>query len=650
MKKQFLLILLLFTGFLVKGQNNSCGSAAPFCTGTVFNFPAGVDAGDAEAGPDYGCLGSEPNPAWYYMQIDQPGTITINMVGTNNPNTQVPTNDIDFICYGPFTSLLNVCSQLTAANTVDCSYSGSPTEQVDIPNGQTGEFYIILITNFSNTACNIIFSQSGGTGSTSCGPFNNGPICVGQDLQLLSFFNEAEYSFSWTGPNGFTSEEANPMIPSVTVEMAGEYFLTTSSPSDTTIGSTIVEIAPSPNASSFTYVGDTCIGGAISLLPDSVFSNATYNWTFPNGNTQNGNPLNINSIDSSLVVGITLTYTIDGCTSPPVTVPIPVLPGAYPVILGEDHTCFDQTTNLSTAETYATYNWSNNTSNFSTNVNQGSFTVVVTNEYGCEGTSSPFVVENTAPTSQVNGIERYCIGDTLALNAIGNYTTYAWYDANNELITNNDSLLYSEEEITLVVVDEFGCQDSVLFNTPSTALPEASFTYDPLSHYVYVPAFVNYTNTSTATTGDPLLPSYWLYEPADGVWQDNKLFHDTTGVNAGIQYPDTGLYYITLTVTSELGCQDTVSSYVYIIDQPFVPNAFSPNGDLFNEYLKIPFLSQYPNNQVVIYNRWGKLVYEATEYKNDWNGDDLPEGTYFYVVTAPQLVAPLKGTITLIRN
>jgi len=50
------------------GSTNSalCNGADPFCTGTTYDFPMGVNSGTGEVGPDYGCLYSEPNPIWYY--------------------------------------------------------------------------------------------------------------------------------------------------------------------------------------------------------------------------------------------------------------------------------------------------------------------------------------------------------------------------------------------------------------------------------------------------------------------------------------------------------------------------------------------------------------------------------------------------------
>ncbi len=65
-------------------------------------------------------------------------------------------------------------------------------------------------------------------------------------------------------------------------------------------------------------------------------------------------------------------------------------------------------------------------------------------------------------------------------------------------------------------------------------------------------------------------------------------------------------------------------------------NAFSPNFDGDNDYFTIQGIESRPGNILRVYNRWGQRVYEVFEYQNDWRGtwlgDDLPDGTYFYVL------------------
>ncbi len=211
---QFLLISSSYS------QGLLCQEADPFCTGTIYNYPAGT-TGYSQSGPYYACLYTQPCPAWYYMRIGNPGPITIYMFST-------PLKDIDFICWGPFADPVSPCSGgLTASKVVDCCYCADPQEWCDIPNGQTGEYYILLITNYSQQPCNITFSQTAGTGSTDCTILpppvsNDSPLCVGDTLHLYAD-TVINATYAWTGPNGFTSNLRNPSIPDVTLANAGDY-------------------------------------------------------------------------------------------------------------------------------------------------------------------------------------------------------------------------------------------------------------------------------------------------------------------------------------------------------------------------------------------------------------------------------------------
>ena len=91
----------------------------------------------------------------------------------------------------------------------------------------------------------------------------------------------------------------------------------------------------------------------------------------------------------------------------------------------------------------------------------------------------------------------------------------------------------------------------------------------------------------------------------------------------------------------------------------FIPEGFSPNGDGVNDTWFIRGILDYPKNHVQIFNRWGNLVFETDGYKNDWNGttifgltiggNDLPEGTYFYIVDLGNNTKVYKGYVYLKR-
>ncbi|HFS67242.1 MAG TPA: hypothetical protein ENK67_03425, partial [Flavobacteriia bacterium] len=168
--KQLLLLIPLFFGFFVFSQGTQCDTADPFCSSDAFTFPNNYSGNNAENGPDYGCLETVPNPAWYFLYIDNSGTLSFSISQVSDSGQGI---DVDFICYGPFTDPYAACqANLTSQNIVACSYSLSATENFTIPNAISGEYYIVLITNFSGEEGNITFQQTNvnqaNAGSTDC--------------------------------------------------------------------------------------------------------------------------------------------------------------------------------------------------------------------------------------------------------------------------------------------------------------------------------------------------------------------------------------------------------------------------------------------------------------------------------------------------
>ncbi|KAF0200218.1 MAG: hypothetical protein FD170_3658 [Bacteroidetes bacterium] len=223
--------------------NDSCHKSMPFCTESIYTFPAGTNT-TAQVGPNYDCLTTRPNPAWYHLKIEDAGPIGIYMYST-------PSRDIDFCLWGPFTDPITPCPMtptnggLTLNKVVDCSYSPNATETANIPNGQPGQYYILVITNYSNQPCNITFQQTSGTGTTDCTILpppatSNSPVCIGGNIQLNAA-NVPGAAYQWSGPDGFISAQQNPLITGVTAANAGIYTLTityngiTSEPTNTEV-------------------------------------------------------------------------------------------------------------------------------------------------------------------------------------------------------------------------------------------------------------------------------------------------------------------------------------------------------------------------------------------------------------------------------
>jgi gliding motility-associated-like protein len=87
----------------------------------------------------------------------------------------------------------------------------------------------------------------------------------------------------------------------------------------------------------------------------------------------------------------------------------------------------------------------------------------------------------------------------------------------------------------------------------------------------------------------------------------------------------------------------------------FIPNTISPNDDGLNDAFIIPAVVEHPQSQITIFNRWGSEVYHSDNYQNDWqgtfNGDYLPEGTYFYcLVLNDSQKTVQRGYVTIRRE
>ncbi|MBP6532711.1 MAG: gliding motility-associated C-terminal domain-containing protein [Bacteroidia bacterium] len=160
------LFLMMIASQVASAQGNEeCDQMEPICTDAGLDFTAQTGVSIGPAANDYGCLGSQPNPTWYYFEIATPGNIDMNLFAPS---------DIDYIIWGPFDDLAeatSMCGQMGVnpnAPEVDCSYSGTNNEFPSIPTAVVGDVYVMLITNYASVVQDVTLTQVGGTGSTDC--------------------------------------------------------------------------------------------------------------------------------------------------------------------------------------------------------------------------------------------------------------------------------------------------------------------------------------------------------------------------------------------------------------------------------------------------------------------------------------------------
>jgi len=202
-------------------------------------------------------------------------------------------------------------------------------------------------------------------------------------------------------------------------------------------------------------------------------------------------------------------------------------------------------------------------------------------------------------------------------------------------------------DISLEITSPLGCFASQSWDSWIKVLPtpDADFSYNPLE-------LNNFESTATFTDlSDDAAEWLWIFDDEGTSTEANPVF----------TFPDTGLQVVTLIVTHESGCQDSIKKVIDVKPEIryFLPNAFTPNNDDLNDEFKAAGVFDGINNySMTIWNRWGEQVFETGDPYDGWNGRKngvgavSPNGVYVYVAnfTGPRGEPyNLKGFATLIK-
>lgn len=221
--------------------------------------------------------------------------------------------------------------------------------------------------------------------------------------------------------------------------------------------------------------------------------------------------------------------------------------------------------------------------------------------------------------------------------------------------------------VELRAVSDHGCVDSLTKYDFIHAYvqPEVDFSIDP--------AIVSLSDHG----GEAHFSSYYtegIFDDGsmDFVWNFGDGEEETADLNPTHVYNSWEDYIVTLTINSAYGCGAEISHVVIVEDDLVFPNVITPNGDGLNDAFFIANLNpninyedpdEYRTNELIIHNRWGKLVFHANNYNtyskngetflgdNPFTGDDLPDGVYYYTFYYKGHYKETKynGSITIIR-
>lgn len=210
---------------------------------------------------------------------------------------------------------------------------------------------------------------------------------------------------------------------------------------------------------------------------------------------------------------------------------------------------------------------------------------------------------------------------------------------------------------------------------PTTGLSNPSIANPTANPGVPTTYTVTVTDNAGATRQDVVTVGNYTSPPADAgpnitIEEGETVTLHATGGTIYYWYPTTWMRYTqyhdpdvqplsTITyhvgVVDEHGCAayDSVTVTVVPSEKLFIYNTFTPNNDGENDTWYIGNIHKYPDNKLQVYNRYGKLVFISAPYLNQWDGknfgQELPSGTYYYILDPGTGEKPYKGSVTIIR-
>lgn len=291
---------------------------------------------------------------------------------------------------------------------------------------------------------------------------------------------------------------------------------------------------------------------------------------------------------------------------------------------------------LLTSSTSAnTYLWSTEETTSQIEVTEtGNYTLTVTDDNMCMATDA--VQINFTPMVQavINGPDSVCFGVPASYTANGG-TNYSWLSETGVLISEENFLtLSTETDTNLSLIAENECFSDTITQEIFVYPNELDFPNDTI-------VLVDFPLVLTAMGG------------TDYLWSGNFEYSCTDCPEVTF-IPDTSNFVI-LQITDENNCEITDSIFVEVTDDVIILfdpiNVITPNGDNKNDRLVFAGLETYPNNELKVFNRWGNIVYETVSYQNDWGGthqgEPLPAGNYYYVLTVNKTEQNLKSILTI---
>lgn len=267
----------------------------------------------------------------------------------------------------------------------------------------------------------------------------------------------------------------------------------------------------------------------------------------------------------------------------------------------------------------------------------GKYYMEAKDSYGCRGYDSTLVNVIESPVANAPTPYVVCENNPVALSASGG-TSYLWIPSTGlsnpgisiPSATVSDTIVYQ------VIVGNGSCFDTALVTINVIKNPVANAGPDKS-------IFEGEAVQLNGSAGGTNIKFAWV--PVTFMTNSNTL---TPEVNPNLDFT------YELQVTSLLGCPSATDSvFVRVYKTIKVPNAFSPNSDGINDRWHIIDLETYPEADIHVFDRYGKMVFKSRGYATEWdgtyNGKPVPVGVYYFVIDLHNSRPVKNGSVTIIR-
>lgn len=548
--------------------------------------------------------------------------------------------------------------------------AGQGSNQVTINWGNAGTGSLTL-TETNSFGC-VTTVNAAITISPNPTPALSGPqtLCANDPPSTYSVSGTPGSQFSWIVTGGsITSGQGSP---SITVNWAGasngtvELTETTVNGCQTTVAiSVVINPAPNPLVSGPSPV---CERTENHVYTTAFNTGNTYAWSVTGGTINSGQGTNSISVawfgQGTGSVSVTETNGFGCLETYAISINIQARPA--PVISGPLSWCENEpNAGYSVANVSgASYQWTvsggtiaggQGSSSLSVDwggQGQGSISLYQQNPNGCDTTVSISINIRPVPIAVVSPVDTQGCAPLLvnfdaSQSLFSDFYTWSFGDGGSGSGQSSSHTFYNPGAYTVQMIarNAWGCRDTANANVDVFANPIADFAliFSGGGDEYQIP----YDSLLLSNLSSGALT--WNWDFGDG--STDTLFQPTHS------YTDPGEYTVGLEVRSAEGCFDE-SSQLLTVSAPiklFVPTGFTPNGDFVNDDFYVVSTNVTELN-VLIFDRWGKLIYESDDVSFRWGGrfreQLVPEGVYVYKIVAKSLDGrELKknGTITVLR-